>query len=42
MAYGETQDSARTWGGVKRPPVGRVGRCPCHGHGANSDLGGMA
>ncbi len=21
------KDSARVWGGVKRPPVGRVGRC---------------
>ncbi len=33
MDYGVTQDSARTWGGVERPPVGRVGRCPCQGHG---------
>jgi len=28
MTYFATEGSARAWGGVKRPPVGRVGRCP--------------
>ncbi len=25
-----TKDGARPWVGAKRPPVGRVGRCPAY------------
>ena len=32
MTHSRTQNSARPWGGVKRPPVGRVGRCSCKRH----------
>ena len=27
---GGAKDSARAWVGAKRPPVGRVGRCPAY------------